>query len=388
MEVKQVKRRRIKLSNNTGVIKLDQLGYINGSKILEKAAFRIAHEDVLVAVSYKIRAVFLRRFTAVIISMNNKNENELLRKYLYKWRINANPLKNISDEIKKLLKLLFLRYDNNLKSLLSKYLNRWRYKKMDPLKAINRVRKVGILIPSIVNKKIWNDKNRFFSRLRGKFIRDLDRDKNRQKLKNLFKKYFLCKINNFLNDLAKKKNIEKLIKTTTKEIIKNRENLLLNIIKKWRFLTFVSSLTKKKLELIYKNLHVSYIEMAEEIFRENSPINPDDLKNMGKYTKFSKFCDPNDYELMKEIGLDPNNCDNFFKKEEDTDNYIEKTLYKYDKIKKIYEEEKIYDSEYKPRKMSNISNNNGSNYDYNYSFRKNPFGYTMRKTMATECSDN
>ena len=387
MEVRKIKR-RIRLSNNAGVIKLDQLGYINGSKILEKAAFRIAHEDVLVAVSYKIRAVYLRRFTAVIISMNNRTENELLRKYLYRWRINANPLKNTTDEIKKALKLLYLRYDNNLKNLLSKFFNRWRYKKMDPLRVINRVRKAGKLIPNILNKKILNDKNKFLNRLRSNFLINIDRDKNQEKLNNIFKKDLIYKLKNILNDLARKKNVENLLKTTAIEVVKKKKNLLVKLIKKWRFLTFVNSLTKKKLELMYKNLHVSYIEMAEEVFKENSPINPDDLKNMGKYTNSSKYCDPNDHELMKELGLDPNNCDNFYKKEEEKDNYSEKTLYIYDKIKKIYEEDKIYDSGKRSKKTreSSMSNNNSSNYDY--SFKKIPFGGSLRKTIATESSDS
>ena len=38
------------------------------------------------------------------------------------------------------------------------------------------------------------------------------------------------------------------------------------IIRKWRFTTFVKVMAKRKLELMYKNLHVSYLQMANEVF--------------------------------------------------------------------------------------------------------------------------
>ena len=388
---------RIKLYNNAGVIKLDQLGYINGCQVLDKAVMRIAHEDVLVAISIKLRAVFLRRFTAVIIAMNNRGQNELLRKYLYRWRINANPFSKFSNNTKNILKLLYLRYDNNLKKILAKYFNRWRYKKNEPLRAISKIKKIGFILPDYINKKILEDKNKFMNILKRKNLRNKkkktkDSDKNR--LKNLFRKYYIKKLKNILEQAAKKNNVKKLIITTLFQLLIRNKNFLLNIIKKWRFLTFVSSLAKKKLELMYKNLHVSYVEMADEIFKENSPIEPDELKEL----RSSKiFCGPNDSGFMRELGLDPLNCSTFFKNNDELNKEINgnKVQYKYKKVTEITTEEKeknFFDYFDKPKKNSdshrkkNLNKNNHNNYG-SPNNKKNQHGYSLRKTMATESSD-
>jgi hypothetical protein len=56
-----------------------------------------------------------------------------------------------------------------------------------------------------------------------------------------------------------------------KGIAKNR--FLREIIRKWRFISFVKIMAKKKLELMYKDLHVSYLQLANEFFDEESNIN-------------------------------------------------------------------------------------------------------------------
>ena len=388
---------RIKLYNNAGVIKLDQLGYINGCQVLDRAVMRIAHEDVLVAISIKLRAVFLRRFTAVIVAMNNKNENELLRKYLYRWRINVNPFSKYSNNAKKVLKLLYLRYDNNLKKLLAKYFNRWRYKKKDPLKVMNKIRKIGLILPCFVKNKIYDDKNKFMNILKNKYLHNKkieNKNSNKNKLKNLLSKYYIKSIKNALDKVSKNSNAKKLIITTFFQLFLRKKNFLLNIIKKWRFITFVSCLAKKKLELMYKNLHVSYIEMADEVFKGNSPIEPEELKELGCS---KKNCNPNDSELMRELGLDPLNCSNFFKSNDELDKETDnnKVQYKYIKVTEITTEEKEkncfddFDNPKQNRGSYRNKNFNASNHSYYESSHhtKNTHGYSLRKTMATDASD-
>jgi hypothetical protein len=45
------------------------------------------------------------------------------------------------------------------------------------------------------------------------------------------------------------------------------------IIRKWRFISFAKIMAKRKLELMYKNLHVSYLQMANEFFGEEETTN-------------------------------------------------------------------------------------------------------------------
>ena len=56
------------------------------------------------------------------------------------------------------------------------------------------------------------------------------------------------------------------------------------IIRKWRFSTFVKVMAKRKLELMYKNLHVSYLQMANEVFGdEESSYNASVVKEFERF---------------------------------------------------------------------------------------------------------
>ena len=55
------------------------------------------------------------------------------------------------------------------------------------------------------------------------------------------------------------------------------------IIRKWKFITFMKKMTKKKMELMYKNLHVSYLEMINSIFSDEEKINPSVVKEFERF---------------------------------------------------------------------------------------------------------
>ena len=84
------------------------------------------------------------------------------------------------------------------------------------------------------------------------------------------------------------------ITMTHKNIAKDR--WILRIIKKWRFLTFVKKMAMKKMELMYKDLHVTYLEMADSVLKDGSPLGPNganfmhDINNKDKY--YYDFYDP------------------------------------------------------------------------------------------------
>jgi hypothetical protein len=61
--------------------------------------------------------------------------------------------------------------------------------------------------------------------------------------------------------------------TLTHRNIKD-DRWLLKLIKKWRFITFVKKMALKKMELIYKDLHVTYLEMADNVLNEGAPLGP------------------------------------------------------------------------------------------------------------------
>jgi hypothetical protein len=64
--------KRIKFLNNTQNIRYNQEQYSKGIDILERSFWRISHDDILISLSLKFRAIFLRKFIAIILKIRKK----------------------------------------------------------------------------------------------------------------------------------------------------------------------------------------------------------------------------------------------------------------------------------------------------------------------------
>ena len=62
----------------------------------------------------------------------------------------------------------------------------------------------------------------------------------------------------------------------------SKKRFIRELVRKWRFITFVKIMTKRKLELMYKNLHISYLQIANDVFG-------DDNKNISLIKEFERF---------------------------------------------------------------------------------------------------
>jgi hypothetical protein len=123
----------IKLLNNTQNIRNNQEQYLKGSQLLEKAFWRISYDDILISLSLKFRAVFIKKFLAIILRIRNRNSKEKLKKCIKRWK-SLRPIsitKNM-EEIKTKLRLIVLRYDNNRIKQLSKHFINGNLKRIDP----------------------------------------------------------------------------------------------------------------------------------------------------------------------------------------------------------------------------------------------------------------
>ena len=112
----------IKLLNNTQNIRNNQEQYLKGSQLLEKAFWRISHDDILISLSLKFRAFFLKKFIAVILKIRNRNSKEKLKKCIKRWKC-LRPIsvtKNMK-EIKTKLKLIVLRYEKKNKTIIEPF---------------------------------------------------------------------------------------------------------------------------------------------------------------------------------------------------------------------------------------------------------------------------
>ena len=88
------------------------------------------------------------------------------------------------------------------------------------------------------------------------------------------------------------------------------QRFIRELVRKWRFSAFIQSISRKKLELMYKNLHVSYLQMANELFGEKSTKNASVVKEFERLvTKMGIFTNE-DYNSVNE----ENFCEKITKK--------------------------------------------------------------------------
>ena len=74
-----------------------------------------------------------------------------------------------------------------------------------------------------------------------------------------------------------------LINLTQFNIEMAKSRFIRQILRKWRFIAFIRKMTREKMELMYKNLHVSYLEMVNSIFSDEESKNPGVAKEFERF---------------------------------------------------------------------------------------------------------
>jgi hypothetical protein len=78
------------------------------------------------------------------------------------------------------------------------------------------------------------------------------------------------------------------------------QRFIRELVRKWRFSSFIQGVSRRKLELMYKNLHVSYLQMANELFGEKGTKNASVVKEFERLvTKMGVFTNE-DYNSVNE----------------------------------------------------------------------------------------
>ena len=306
-------KREIKLLNKTKNIRNNQIKYMKGTEILQRVAWRISHEDLIISISRKFLQLYINRFLLFIFSIRKKIKREEITKYFYHWKYLSNNInnKNNKEEIKSKLKLIILRKENDGIKILAKYFNIWKFKKQNKELHNNFCN----IFESFYNKNMINNKKDLINNLCESYINIQGKKFSQLKLRKLFEKLFYNKIMNILRGLVIKFKIKKLVEIT-KEVKKNDINyLIIKIIRRWRFASFVSNLTKKKLELIYNNLHVSYLDIANEVFNTENNITLKEFKSLYELNSGNKIKIENNSFFIKELGFNSETKPNrFFEK--------------------------------------------------------------------------
>ena len=173
------------------------------------------------------------------------------------------------------------------------------------------------------------------------------------KLFKLFRKRFIQELYYSLEEPAKIYHLYYLVNVTYMHKKISNQRFFREFIRKWRFAAFAKKMAKKKLELMYKNLHSSYLQMADEFFGEDS-INPSVIKefeifgnNVGMFTaetpQVGEELNKKYYANVEKKYIFANGQEE--EKVDKVKKSIKKKVVKKEKVKKVVKEENDEDSE-------------------------------------------
>ena len=122
------------------------------------------------------------------------------------------------------------------------------------------------------------------------------------KLFLLLRKYYIHKTCEALTIPSQTYKLLYLIKLSIMHKNVAKQRFMREIIRKWRFSAFVKKMARRKLELMYKNLHLSYLQMANEVFGDEDSVNHSIIKEFERFGNgigmFSN-ADPNNLDEEK-----------------------------------------------------------------------------------------
>ena len=282
--------------------------------------------------------------------------------------IKQSPLKTKKD--KKSNKVIVYR---GLVPYFAKYLNKIlkkrNYETFNKLKTINLGDKFCKLLKSFENETNIPDKEDLVDGLKYYVYMKLSKISDSNKLYNLIIKSIIRKILLISKSTGNLCRLYHLVNITLthKNIAKDR--WISKIIKRWRFITFVKKMAQKKMELMYKNLHVNYLEMADSVLKEISPIESRFLPDINVNKYLFDFDDPylikgsNVYKgIKKKYIFQP--LDSEIEKKIKEIKEVE-TIEKYKEINKTYYNDKDYSYSYQKNKSGNKEFNREKEGKYN-----------------------
>ena len=151
---------------------------------------------------------------------------------------------------------------------------------MNKLKQNNKSKKLYSLFTKYINKKLVPDKDYFYKQ----FIKLATNGEKQKDLYELLRKYLIKKkLFIAVAHLSRFLKLFYLIKLTivNKDITDKR--FLRILIRKWRFLSFSRVVSKKKMSILYKNFHINYLEMVNDVFGEEKNENPSVIKEFERF---------------------------------------------------------------------------------------------------------
>ena len=227
-----------KTSKRISTLNQEQIAYINGCAILQKAIWRMTHKDPLSALWSQVEKRTIKRAVYILISIREKSRETGLKRVFEKWQKTTKIIKAKNERLRVLLKMIVRNYDSDKKGILSKYFHKWQLKTSVSESEI--LEKYGHLFEFLDMLKYYSlfpAKEHFFKNLK----KSTSPEYLKKPLKNCLKTYG----NNVLDKLKKAFNTWRL-NTKNGEL----QNLKRRVLK----ISVISTLNNKEREKLLKAL--------------------------------------------------------------------------------------------------------------------------------------
>ena len=171
----------------------------------------------------------------------------------------------------------------NLVNYVQKLLNRRKRDTFDNINSYLMSNKFCQLLKAFNNKTIKPDKEDFVNVFKRDAKYAETRPQYQVKLFKLLRKKYIRTITTTLVEPSRLYRLFYLINMTKMHKNIAEQRFYRELIRKWRFISFTKKMARKKLELMYKNLHASYLQMADEIFGDDNNVNPSVFKEFERF---------------------------------------------------------------------------------------------------------
>ena len=150
---------------------------------------------------------------------------------------------------------------------------------LQKLKSEYKKRKLGSILINCFNRNAIPEKKMFIEYIK-KSAKSGD---VKLKLFKMLRRKIIKKLFIKIEEPSRLLKLMYLIKISivNKEIAEKRWIRVL--IRKWRFIQFSKNISKRKMNVLYKNFHANYLELVNDVFGEEEPSNPSVIKEFERF---------------------------------------------------------------------------------------------------------
>ena len=263
---------------------INKLYKIYAYKVLERLYYGL--EGQLIQTTKITKKIFMEKMInnyyskikEYTYSSHIQNENKpYTKRILFKTKKKTQP-KTTKDKSQIYLSLISV-----LVKLIKELIEKRKKECLDKIKE----RYNGMRLIQALNKIIYDKRKETFQELIEilRVLLDIYENDGPQqaRLFKLLRKVYIRKLFLYKEEVYKINKLFYLLNLTMFNIEMARARWIRQMVRKWRFITFMKKMAKKKMELMYKNLHVSYLEMVNTIFSDSEKINPSVVKEFERF---------------------------------------------------------------------------------------------------------